>query len=45
MTMDETGPWDVAAFDKLVSWAPAMGAAVEKVTNDPWTGALDRKTG
>jgi alkylhydroperoxidase/carboxymuconolactone decarboxylase family protein YurZ len=44
MPIDETGPWDAAAFDKLVSWAPAMGAAIGKVTNNPWAGALDRKT-
>src|SRR5208282_1886950 len=43
-TPDETGPWDAAAFDQLERWAPAMSAALEKVTNDPWTGALDRKT-
>ena len=43
-TMDETGPWDAHAFDRLERWAPAMSAALEKVTNDPWTGALDRKT-
>lgn len=41
---DESGPWDAAAFDQLARWAPAMSAALEKVTNDPWTGALDRKT-
>ena len=40
-TTEETGPWDVAAFDKLVSWAPATGAAVEKITTirgpERWT--------
>ena len=44
MTIDETGPWDAAAFDTLRRWEPAWSAAVEKVTNDPWTGTLDRKT-
>lgn len=43
-TTSETGPWDAAAFDRLERWAPAMSAALEKVTNDPWNGALDRKT-
>ncbi|MGB6986161.1 MAG: carboxymuconolactone decarboxylase family protein [Candidatus Aquilonibacter sp.] len=41
---DETGPWDAAAFDQLERWTPAMSTALEKVTNDPWTGALDPKT-
>ena len=44
MTTDGTGPWDAKAFETLKRWEPAWGAAVEKVTNDPWTGALDRKT-
>jgi alkylhydroperoxidase/carboxymuconolactone decarboxylase family protein YurZ len=44
MTIDETGPWDSAAFDTLERWEPAWSAAVENVTNSPWTGALERKT-
>lgn len=43
-TVDETGPWDGAAFDQLAHWAPTMSAALEKVADDPWSGALDRKT-
>ena len=43
-TVDEPGPWDAAAFDQLARWAPEMSAALEKVTDDPWNGALDRKT-
>lgn len=39
-----TGPWDATAFDTLKRWEPAWSAAVAKVTNDSWTGALDRKT-
>ncbi|MGA8534941.1 MAG: carboxymuconolactone decarboxylase family protein [Candidatus Tumulicola sp.] len=44
MTTDETGPWEAKTFDTLKRWEPAWTAAVEKVTNDAWTGALDRKT-
>ncbi len=43
-TTNETGPWDAEAFDQLARWAPAMGAALEKVTNEPWSGTLDHKT-
>ena len=44
MTTDETGPWDLAAFDTLELWDPAWSAAVENVTKNPWSGTLDRKT-
>jgi alkylhydroperoxidase/carboxymuconolactone decarboxylase family protein YurZ len=44
MITDETGPWDAAAFDALERWDPSWSAAVENVTNNPWAGALDRKT-
>jgi len=44
MSIVETGPWDAAAFDILSRWDPAWSASVEKVTNDPWKGALDHKT-
>ena len=44
MTTDETGPWDLAAFDTLELWDPAWSAAVENVTTNPWSGTLDRKT-
>lgn len=44
MSGDGNGPWDAAALDTLRRWDPAWSASVEKVTNDPWTGALDRKT-
>lgn len=44
MSMGETGPWDAAALDILSRWDPAWSASAEKVTNDAWTGALDRKT-
>ena len=44
MTMNETGPWDAEAFEVLERWEPAWSTALERVTNDPWTGALDRKT-
>ncbi len=43
-TIEELGPWNASAFDTLERWLPALSAAVQKVTNDPWTGALDRKT-
>lgn len=42
--MSESGPCDAEAFDVLTRWDPALGGALERVTNDPWTGALDRKT-
>ena len=38
------GPWDDAAFDTLKRWDPTWSVAVEKVTSNPWQGALDRKT-
>lgn len=38
------GPWDDAAFDTLKRWDSTWSAAVEKVTSNPWQGALDRKT-
>ena len=38
------GPWDDAAFDTLKRWDPSWSAAVDKVTSNPWQGALDRKT-
>jgi alkylhydroperoxidase/carboxymuconolactone decarboxylase family protein YurZ len=38
------GPWDDAAFDTLKQWDPTWSVAVEKVTSNPWRGALDRKT-
>jgi alkylhydroperoxidase/carboxymuconolactone decarboxylase family protein YurZ len=44
MAINETGPWDSAAFGTLQHWDPAWSAAIENVTNNPWKGALDRKT-
>jgi alkylhydroperoxidase/carboxymuconolactone decarboxylase family protein YurZ len=38
------GPWDDAAFDTLERWDPSWSGAVEKVTGNPWHGALDRKS-
>ena len=38
------GPWDDAAFDTLKRWDSTWSVAVEKVTSNPWQGALDRKT-
>ncbi|MGA9017558.1 MAG: carboxymuconolactone decarboxylase family protein [Candidatus Cybelea sp.] len=38
------GPWDDAAFETLTRWDPTWSVAVEKVTSNPWQGALDRKT-
>ena len=38
------GPWDDAAFETLARWDPSWSVAVEKVTSNPWHGALDRKT-
>ena len=43
-TSDITGPWNAATLDILERMAPALSAAAEKIANDPWTGALDRKT-
>ncbi|MGC2651330.1 MAG: carboxymuconolactone decarboxylase family protein [Candidatus Cybelea sp.] len=41
----KVGPWDeAAAFDTLKRWDPTWSVAVEKVTSNPWQGALDRKT-
>jgi alkylhydroperoxidase/carboxymuconolactone decarboxylase family protein YurZ len=44
MTTDETGPLDAATLDTLRRWDPPWSVAVENVTNNPWAGALDRKT-
>ena len=38
------GPWDDAAFDILERLDPSWSKAVNKVTSNPWHGALDRKT-
>lgn len=38
------GPWDNVAFETLKRWDPSWSVAVEKVTSNPWHGALDRKT-
>jgi len=40
----KVGPWDDGAFDTLKRWDPTWSLAVEKVTSNPWQGALDRKT-
>ncbi len=42
--IDKVGPWDAAALDRLEQWDPTWCAAVDKMTSNPWTGALDRKT-
>jgi alkylhydroperoxidase/carboxymuconolactone decarboxylase family protein YurZ len=44
MTSDKAGPWDVAALDSLERWDPAWSKTVERMTANPWNGALDRKT-
>jgi alkylhydroperoxidase/carboxymuconolactone decarboxylase family protein YurZ len=44
MSINETGPWDATVLDTVRSWDPAWSSAAEKVTNNPWTGALDRRT-
>ncbi len=40
----ETGPWESSVLDTIAQWDPAWSEAVEKMTANPWTGALDRKT-
>jgi alkylhydroperoxidase/carboxymuconolactone decarboxylase family protein YurZ len=44
MVEDKSGPWDAAAFDTLEQSDPAWCAIVDKMTNNPWAAALDRKT-
>ncbi|MFY9710348.1 MAG: carboxymuconolactone decarboxylase family protein [Candidatus Cybelea sp.] len=44
MTHDKPGPWDATAFETLEAWDPAWCATVDKMTSNPSTGALDRKT-
>src|SRR5271156_6850406 len=44
MAKDKLGPWDATAFDTLERWDPAWCAIVDKMTNNPWAGALDHKT-
>ena len=44
MTTDEAGPWDAATFDTLKRWDPPWAALAQKMTDNPWAGALDRKT-
>ncbi len=43
-TSDIAGPWNAATLDILERMAPTLSAAAEKIANDPWAGALDRKT-
>jgi hypothetical protein len=40
----EMGPWDTSALDTLHQWDPAWSKAAEKMTANPWTGSLERKT-
>ncbi len=44
MRRDETGPWEPSALNTLEQWDPAWSKTVEKMTANPWSGALDRKT-
>jgi alkylhydroperoxidase/carboxymuconolactone decarboxylase family protein YurZ len=44
MTSAKTGPWSDAAFKILERWDPLWSEAVDRMTNDPWTGSLDPKT-
>lgn len=44
MTIGSNGPWDTGAFVTLQRWDPTWSALVEKMTTNPWVGALDRKT-
>lgn len=44
MPKTEIGPWDVAALDTLERWDSVWSKTVEKMTANPWTGALDRTT-
>lgn len=44
MTGVKTGPWNDAAFKILERWDPVWSEAVDRMTNNPWTGSLDRKT-
>jgi alkylhydroperoxidase/carboxymuconolactone decarboxylase family protein YurZ len=43
MANDKSGPWDAAALDTLEQWDPAWCATVDEMTENPWTGTLDRK--
>ena len=44
MTSPKTGPWNDAAFKILERWDPEWSEAVDRMTNNPWIGSLDRKT-
>jgi alkylhydroperoxidase/carboxymuconolactone decarboxylase family protein YurZ len=44
MTIDEAGPWESSTVDTLEQWDLAWAASAEKMTANPWAGALDRKT-
>jgi alkylhydroperoxidase/carboxymuconolactone decarboxylase family protein YurZ len=44
MTSAKTGPWNDSAFKILERWDPVWSEAVDRMTENPWMGSLDRKT-